>query len=301
MIRSMTGYGKSQDIIDGREISVEIRSVNHRYYEFNSRIPRAYGYLEEKIKTLLHKNISRGKIEVSVIINNIENSDYSVQLNKQILSEYINALSEISVNGVDTEKIGRFYPENDLSLSKIMKIPDIFTVVKKPDDEEKIWNAVKTVTGKALEKFIYMRETEGESLKNDIIQRLNHILDMVSIIETLEPESVKIYRERLYNKLLEVLEASDINEQRIITETALFCDKVAVNEETVRLKSHISQIISLLNSEDVVGKKTDFIIQEMNREVNTIGSKSQSIDITKIVVDLKSEIEKIREQIQNVE
>ncbi|MDE5946095.1 MAG: YicC family protein [Oscillospiraceae bacterium] len=301
MIRSMTGYGKSQDIIDGREISVEIRSVNHRYYEFNSRIPRAYGYLEEKIKTLLHKNISRGKIEVSVMINNIENSDYSVQLNKQILSEYINALSEVSVNGIDTEKIGRFYPENDLSLSNIMRIPEIFTVVKKQDDEEKIWNAVKTVTEKSLEKFIYMRETEGESLKNDIIQRLNHILDMVNIIETLEPESVKMYRERLYNKLLEVLESSDINEQRIITETALFCDKVAVNEETVRLKSHINQIISLLDSEDIVGKKTDFIIQEMNREVNTIGSKSQSIDITRIVVDLKSEIEKIREQIQNIE
>lgn len=306
-MRSMTGYGKSQSIIDGREISVEIRSVNHRYYEFSSRIPRNYVYLEEKLKNLLHEKIFRGKVEISVSINNIEDSDCSVEINKPVLESYFNALAELSVNGISVdEKLSDIYGKtyriaNDLTLSKIMKIPDIFTVARKPDDEEKIWSAVKSVAENALKSFISMREAEGERLKSDIAIKLSVISGMVGKIEVLEPQSVELYRERLYNKLREVLENSNIDEQRIITECAVFSDKVAVDEETVRLKSHINQVLSLINSDEPSGKKIDFIIQEMNREVNTIGSKSQSIDITRIVVDLKSEIEKIREQIQNVE
>ena len=306
-MRSMTGYGKSQSIIDGREISVEIRSVNHRYYEFSSRIPRNYAYLEEKLKNLLHEKIVRGKVEISVSINNIEDSDCSVEINKPVLESYFNALAELSVNGISVdEKLSDIYGKtyriaNDLTLSKIMKIPDIFTVARKPDDEEKIWSAVKSVAENALKSFISMREAEGERLKSDIAIKLSVISGMVGKIEVLEPQSVELYRERLYNKLREVLENSNIDEQRIITECAVFSDKVAVDEETVRLKSHINQVLSLINSDEPSGKKIDFIIQEMNREVNTIGSKSQSIDITRIVVDLKSEIEKIREQIQNVE
>ncbi|MGN0676665.1 MAG: YicC/YloC family endoribonuclease [Ruminococcus sp.] len=306
-MRSMTGYGKSQSIIDGREISVEIRSVNHRYYEFSSRIPRNYVYLEEKLKNLLHEKIFRGKVEISVSINNIEVPDCSVEINKPVLESYFNALAELSVNGISVdEKLSDIYGKtyriaNDLTLSKIMKIPDIFTVARKPDDEEKIWSAVKSVAENALRSFISMRETEGERLKSDIEKKLSVISGMVGKIEVLEPRSVELYRERLYNKLREVLENSNIDEQRIITECAVFSDKVAVDEETVRLKSHINQVLSLINSDEPSGKKIDFIIQEMNREVNTIGSKSQSIDITRIVVDLKSEIEKIREQIQNVE
>ncbi len=306
-MRSMTGYGKFQSIIDGREISVEIRSVNHRYYEFSSRIPRNYAYLEEKLKNLLHEKIFRGKVEISVSINNIEDSDCSVEINKPVLESYFNALAELSVNGISVdEKLSDIYGKtyriaNDLTLSKIMKIPDIFTVARKPDDEEKIWSAVKSVAENALRSFISMRETEGERLKSDIEKKLSVISGMVGKIEVLEPQSVELYRERLYNKLREVLENSNIDEQRIITECAVFSDKVAVDEETVRLKSHINQVLSLINSDEPSGKKIDFIIQEMNREVNTIGSKSQSIDITRIVVDLKSEIEKIREQIQNVE
>lgn len=306
-MRSMTGYGKSQSIIDGREISVEIRSVNHRYYEFSSRIPRNYAYLEEKLKNLLHEKIFRGKVEISVSINNIEDSDCSVEINKPVLESYFNALAELSVNGISVdEKLSDIYGKtyriaNDLTLSKIMKIPDIFTVARKPDDEEKIWSAVKSVAENALKSFISMREAEGERLKSDIAIKLSVISGMVGKIEVLEPQSVELYRERLYNKLREVLENSNIDEQRIITECAIFSDKVAVDEETVRLKSHINQVLSLINSDEPSGKKIDFIIQEMNREVNTIGSKSQSIDITRIVVDLKSEIEKIREQIQNVE
>lgn len=306
-MRSMTGYGKSQSIIDDLEISVEIRSVNHRYYEFSSRIPRNYAYLEEKLKNLLHEKIFRGKVEISVSINNIEDSDCSVEINKPVLESYFNALAELSVNGISVdEKLSDIYGKtyriaNDLTLSKIMKIPDIFTVARKPDDEEKIWSAVKSVAENALKSFISMREAEGERLKSDIAIKLSVISGMVGKIEVLEPQSVELYRERLYNKLREVLENSNIDEQRIITECAIFSDKVAVDEETVRLKSHINQVLSLINSDEPSGKKIDFIIQEMNREVNTIGSKSQSIDITRIVVDLKSEIEKIREQIQNVE
>lgn len=306
-MRSMTGYGKSQNIIDGREISVEIRSVNHRYYEFSSRIPRNYAYLEERLKTLLHQKITRGKVEVSVSVNNVENSDCSIEINKPVLQSYFNALAELSLNGIPVdEKFSDIYGKsykftNDLTLSKIMKIPDIFSVTKKPDDEEKIWSSVKSVAEKALEGFVLMREKEGERLKADISGKLSYIGSMVEKIEILEPQSVELYRERLYNKLKEVLENSNIDEQRIITECAVFSDKVAVDEETVRLKSHINQVLSLINSDEPSGKKIDFIIQEMNREVNTIGSKSQNIDITKIVVDLKSEIEKIREQIQNVE
>lgn len=330
MLKSMTGYGRAQEIIDGREILVEIRSVNHRYYEFNARIPRAYAYIEEKLKTLLHEKISRGKVEVFVSINNIQNSDYSVQINKQVAEGYINALLELSAYGVklnfmdnyDGEVVisnsdfcekdnsytsqsyrkgEHFCPRNDLTLSKIMKIPDIFTITKTPDDEEKIWLEVKQTAEKALDKFVEMRSSEGERLKEDILQKTEIIEGMVAEIEKLEPESVAAYRERLYTKLCEVLESTDIDEQRILTEAAVFSDKVAVDEEIVRLKSHIKQLVSLLNSDEAVGRKIDFIIQEMNREVNTIGSKSQSIEITRLVVDLKSEIEKIREQIQNIE
>ena len=278
-MRSMTGYGKSQSIIDDLEISVEIRSVNHRYYEFSSRIPRNYAYLEEKLKNLLHEKIFRGKVEISVSINNIEDSDSSVEINKPVLESYFNALSELSVNGISVdEKLSDIYGKtyriaNDLTLSKIMKIPDIFTVARKPDDEEKIWSAVKSVAENALKSFISMREAEGERLKSDIAIKLSVISGMVGKIEVLEPQSVELYRERLYNKLREVLENSNIDEQRIITECAVFSDKVAVDEETVRLKSHINQVLSLINSDEPSGKKIDFIIQEMNREVNTIGSK----------------------------
>jgi len=304
MIKSMTGYGKAQNIIDGREISVEIRSVNHRYYEFNARIPKPYVYLEEKLKSFLHEKISRGKVEVSVIINNVADSDYSIEINKPVLESYINALLEIHHDGImiyDKGENDYYYPENDLKLSKIMKIPDVFTITRKPDDENKIWDSVKSVAEVSLSDFISMRENEGGRLKEDIIKKLSHIMEMVEKISILEPESVKAYHEKLYKKLLEVIGDSGIDEQRIITECAVFSDRVAVDEETVRLASHINQVLSLLNSDEPVGKKIDFIIQEMNREANTIGSKSQSIEITRIVVDLKSEIEKIREQIQNIE
>lgn len=292
MLRSMTGYGRSQKIINGRDISVEIRSVNHRYYEYSSRIPRTYNYIDEKLKALLKSSVSRGKVEVSVTINNIEGKDSQIAVNKGIAEGYVTALRSIS------DELGLV---DDLTLSKLIRIPDIFNIQKTPDDEEQIWADVSEVTAEALECFIAMRETEGERLKNDILEKADFIIERVGMVEEQSPLTVEAYRNKLYKKLSEILADKNIDEQRIITETAIFSEKIAVDEETVRLRSHISQLRDILESDESVGRKLDFIVQEINREVNTIGSKAQDLNITRIVVDMKSEIEKIREQIQNVE
>lgn len=292
LIKSMTGYGRAQQVIDGRDILVEIRSVNHRYFEFSSRIPRAYGYLDEKLKSFLQGKVCRGKVEAAVTINNIEGKDALIQVNKSIARGYIDALREANEE---------LQLRDDLTLSNLLRFPDTFNIQKTVDDEEEIWNAVSTVAAEALEKFIAMREAEGARLKNDVLTRSGFILENVSRVETLSPETVENYRNRLYQKLKEVLESTEVDMQRIVTEAAIFADKVAVDEETVRLRSHISQLEGLLESDEAIGRKLDFIVQEMNREVNTIGSKCQDVNITKIVVEMKSEIEKIREQIQNIE
>ena len=298
MLRSMTGYGRAQKLLNGRDILVEIRSVNHRYYEYSSRIPRAYAYIDDKLKTLLKSGISRGKVEVSVTINNIESRDTEIAINKAVAEGYVNALRTLNAElGSD----GKPWLEDDIKLSKLLKLPDVFCIQKTPDNEEEIWADVSVVAAEALEKFVAMREAEGEKLKNDVLEKSDLILDMVSKVEELSPVTVENYRSRLYQKLSEVLEGKDIDEQRIVTEAAIFSEKVAVDEETVRLRSHISQLRSMLSSDETIGRKLDFIVQEMNREVNTIGSKAQDLNITKIVVDAKAEIEKIREQIQNIE
>ncbi len=292
MLRSMTGYGRAQKILNGRDISVEIRSVNHRYYEYTSRIPRTYSYIDEKLKSLLKSAISRGKVEVSVTINNIDGKDAQIAINKGVAEGYVSALRSIS------EELGL---KDDLVLSKLIKIPDIFNIQKTPDDEEQICVDVSEVTSEALERFVAMRETEGERLKGDILEKADFIIERVGMVEAQSPATVEAYRNKLYKKISEVLADKNIDEQRIITEAAIFSEKIAVDEETVRLRSHIAQLRDILESEEPVGRKLDFIIQEINREVNTIGSKAQDLSITKIVVDMKSEIEKIREQIQNVE
>lgn len=292
MLRSMTGYGRSQKILNGRDILVEIRSVNHRYYEYSSRVPRTFSYIDEKLKGLLKTGISRGKVEVAVTINNIEGKDSEIAINKGVAEGYVNALRSVS------EELGL---EDDLSLSKLIKLPDIFNIQKTPDDEEQVWNDVSEVTKEALERFVEMRKVEGERLRNDVIQKADAILEMVGRVEKLSPQTVENYRNRLYKKLSEILEDKNIDEQRILTEAAVFSEKIAVDEETVRLRSHISQLKTMLDADEAVGRKLDFIVQEMNREVNTIGSKAQDLNVTKIVVDMKAEIEKIREQIQNIE
>ena len=292
MLRSMTGYGRSQKILNGRDILVEIRSVNHRYYEYSSRIPRAYAYIDDKLKALLKSGISRGKVEVSVTINNIEGKDTEIAINKGVAEGYVKALRSVA------EELGL---KDDLALSNLTKLPDVFTIQKTPDNEEEIWSDVSQVASEALERFVSMRVTEGEKLRSDILEKADFILAMVAKVEELSPRTVENYRNRLYQKLSEVLEDKNVDEQRIVTEAAIFSEKVAVDEETVRLRSHIGQLKAMLSSEETVGRKLDFIVQEMNRETNTIGSKAQDLDITKIVVDVKAEIEKIREQIQNIE
>ncbi len=292
MIKSMTGYGRAQQIIDGRDILVEIRSVNHRYFEFSSRVPRAYGYLDEKLKSFLQGKVNRGKVEIAVTINIIEGKDALIKVNKSIAKGYIDALREVNEE---------LQLRDDLSLSNLLRFPDTFNIQKNVDDEEEIWNAVSEVASEALEKFISMREAEGQRLKKDVLTRSGYILENVAKVEKFSPETVENYRNRLYQKLKEVLESTDIDTQRILTEAAIFADKIAVDEETVRLRSHVSQLEGLFDSDEAIGRKLDFIVQEMNREVNTIGSKCQDVNITKIVVEMKSEIEKIREQIQNIE
>ena len=294
----MTGYGREQKIINGRDILVEVRSVNHRYYEYSSRIPRAYSYIDEKLKALLKSAISRGKAEVSVTINNIEGKDTVIAVNKDVAEGYVNALRSLNQQmGAD----GGCWLEDDIKLSKLLKMPDIFTIQKAPEDEEQVWADVAEVASEAIAKFIDMRTTEGERLFADVNSKADLILEMVGKVEELSPQTVENYRSRLYKKLSEVLESKNIDEQRILTEAAIFSEKIAVDEETVRLRSHIAQLKEMLVKEEAIGRKLDFIVQEMNREVNTIGSKAQDLNITKIVVDMKAEIEKIREQIQNIE
>ena len=292
MIKSMTGFGRAEEVLNGRDILVEIRSVNHRYYEFSSRIPRAYGYIEEKLKSLLNGRIARGKTEVSVTVSSVEGKEAVIEVNEAIASGYVDALRKAN------EKLGL---TDDITLSQMMRLPDIFTVRKVQDDEDQVWQDVKNVTEKALDNFVRMRETEGVRMKEDFLFRLENIEKMVSDVEVRSPEVNAAYRDRLYNKIKEVLADKNVDEARLLTEAAIFADKTAVDEETVRLRSHINQFRSMLELDEPVGRKLDFLIQEFNREANTIGSKAQDAKITKTVVELKSEIEKIREQIQNIE
>lgn len=292
MLKSMTGYGRTQKVLNGRDILIEIRSVNHRYYEYSSRIPRTYNYIDEKLKVLLKQKISRGKVDVNVSINNIEGRDTAIAINKGVAEGYVNALRSVAEE---------FNLKDDITLSKLIKLPDIFNVQKAPDDEEQVWNDVSEVATEAIEKFVEMREKEGVKLYNDVLEKTSLILEMVGKVEELSPITTENYRNRLYQKLNEILNGKDFDQQRIITEAAVFAEKIAVDEETVRLRSHISQLVDLLESGDAIGRKLDFIVQEMNREVNTIGSKAQDLNITKLVVDMKAELEKIREQIQNIE
>lgn len=292
MIKSMTGFGREQGIVDGYEIQVEIRSVNHRYFEFSSRLPRSFSYLDEKLKSFVSERVSRGKVEVSVTISKTEGVEAEIEVNQEIAAGYVNALRNANI------KLGL---NDDLSLSDITRFPDVFKIQKVQDDEEVVWNAVKQVCFEALNKFIDMRVTEGQKMYEDISSRLDFIEGKTNEIEKISPLISENYKNRLYSKIKETLEDRDIDEQRVLTEVAIFSDKIAVDEETVRLHSHVSQFRGLINSSEPVGRKLDFLVQELNREVNTIGSKAQDLSVTKTVVELKSEIEKIREQIQNIE
>lgn len=294
MIRSMTGYGRAQATVGTINVTVELKSVNHRYFEFNSRVPRNYGFLEEKLKSFVGSLVSRGKVECYVSVENLEDSEVEILVNHGLASSYLKAYRELAQrNELDIR--------DELAISSLVRNSDIFTVHKQEADEEKIWDAVKTVAAEAVAKFIAMRETEGEKLKNDVLSRAEFILNKVSIVEERSPETVKEYNEKLLSRINEFLSDVQVDEQRLLTECAIFADKVAVAEETVRLRSHIDQLGQFLNSTEAVGRKIDFLVQEMNREANTIGSKAQDVTIARCVIDIKAEIEKIREQIQNIE
>lgn len=292
MIRSMTGYGRAQATVDNMNITVELKSVNHRFFEFFARVPRSFNYLEEKLKAFARSKIVRGKIEMYVTVEIIDTALTEIEINREFTNSYVAALKTLA---------SEYGLTDDISVSTVSRNADVFKITTTEIDEEAVTTAVLSVAGQAVDAFIKMRETEGERLKADIENRADFILSKVEFIEQTSPETVKNYRERLEQKVKELLETANIDEQRIITETAIFADKVAVDEETVRLRSHIKQLRELLGKGGDIGKKLDFIVQEMNRETNTIGSKSQNIDIAQCVVDIKSEIEKIREQIQNIE
>ena len=292
MIKSMTGYGKSEQTIDSLNVTVEIKSVNHRYFEFSARVPREYGFLEEKLKKYCNSLITRGKVECYVSVEDLEEREMEVNVNETLAAGYVKALKELSE---------RFGLKDDISAVTLSRYPDVITLHKASEDEERIWNAVKTVAETAVSKFIEMRETEGSKLRGDILSRADYIIECVEFIEGRSPETVREYNEKLKQRMKELLGDAAVDEQRLLNEAAIYADKIAVDEETVRLRSHISQLREFMNSSEAIGRKLDFLVQEINRETNTIGSKAADIRITRLVVDMKSEIEKIREQIQNIE
>ncbi len=292
MVRSMTGFGRAQSSVEGFNITVEIRSVNHRYFEFYAKMPRAYSFLEEKVKSLLSSKISRGKVECSIQLEATADESVVVSVNEPLAKGYVDAVKEIS------EKFGI---NNDLTALSVARFSDVLQISKAPVDEEMLWNNVSPVVSAALDEFVSMRETEGQKLSDDVLSRADTIINNVSYIEERSPETVKQYSEKLLERMKTVLGDTQIDEQRILTEAAIYADKVAVAEETVRLRSHIEQLHTMLNSNEAVGRKLDFLVQEINREANTIGSKAQDVDIARRVIDIKAEVEKIREQIQNIE
>lgn len=294
MIKSMTGFGRCRTVLHGREISVEIKSVNHRFFEFSCRTPKGYGFLDDKLKALVNSRVSRGKIDMFVTVGTAEDTPAEVKINHSLVSGYINAMKEIS----ETYGI-----ENDVTVTAISRFPDVYTVSKAPENEEEITADVLEAANTAIDGFISMREAEGEKMKADILGRAEVILATVDEIDERSPQTVKEYEERLLDRINRTLQDYNINidEQRVLTEVAVFADKVAVAEETVRLRSHFAQLSKIMESQTPIGREIDFIIQEMNREANTIGSKVQDAEIAHKVVKIKSEIEKMREQIQNIE
>ena len=292
MVRSMTGFGRAKETVGDLTVTVEFKAVNHRYFEFSSRIPRVYGFLDEKLSNLCKQRVTRGKIEASVLIEDNSQSSAVVEINSSLAEAYVRELKKTA------KKYGL---KNDIKVSSLIGLPDMFKVRQQQLSDETVTEAVLKVAELALDAFVAMREIEGEKLFADVSSRADYILKKVEFVEKRSPETVKEYREKIEQKIKELLGDVKVDEQRLLTETAVFADKVAVAEETVRLRSHISQLLGLMETPEAVGRKLDFIVQEMNREANTIGSKAQDIDIAHTVVDIKSEIEKIREQIQNIE
>ena len=293
MIKSMTGYGRAVETVNGREFTVELRSVNNRYLDCTVKMPRSLTFAEEAVKQAVKQAVSRGKVDVFITVKSETADDTTVTLNKAMVEGYLSAMRQMvaEYEGV----------KDDISVSVLSRLPEVFSVEKPEVDEDALKADLMGVVAKALENYNAMRITEGKALDADLRSRGNTILELVSQVEAGNAQTVVDYRTRLENKLKEVLQNTAIDESRILTEAAIFADKVAVDEETVRLRSHLDQMNAMLTTGGAVGRKLDFLLQEMNRETNTIGSKCTDVRLARMVVDMKAELEKIREQTQNIE
>lgn len=292
MIKSMTGYGRAVAAVNGREFTVELRSVNNRYLDCTVKLPRALSFAEDAVKQAVKASVSRGKVDVFISLKSESADDATITLNKAVLDGYLAAMRQM---------VDEFQVRDDISVSTVSRLPEVFSVEKPQVDEEQLLKDLLSVIDQALAGYDAMRCTEGQALDADLRSRGNTILELVSQVEQGNAQTVIDYRARLEAKLKEVLESTNIDESRILTEAAIFADKVAVDEETVRLRSHLAQMNEMLTTGGAVGRKLDFLLQEMNREANTIGSKCTDVRLARIVVDIKAELEKIREQTQNIE
>ncbi len=288
----MTGYGRAVKTLNGREITVELRSVNNRFLDCTVKMPRAFSYAEDAVKQKVKENVSRGKVDVFISVNAVEGENIKVSLNRPVLEGYLEALRTIARD---------YEVRDDISATNLARFPEVFTVEKPEEDEERNTADIVSVAADAIAAYNAMRAKEGAALAADLRNHAAVVLSYVEKVESRSPVTVAEYRARLENKLREVLESKTIDEGRILTEAAIFADKVAVDEETVRLRSHLDQLEDLLTNGGAIGRKLDFLLQEMNREANTIGSKGNDLEQARAVVEIKAELEKIREQIQNIE
>ena len=292
MIKSMTGYGRAQGRFSGGDILVEIKSVNNRYLDCGVKLPRVYAFAEDAVKTTVQKYISRGKVDVFITINSAGAENVKISLNAPVVEGYLSALRKIASD---------YGVRDDISVSSLSRFSDVFLVEKQEEDEQEVRTAILSVVEEALSAYDAMRVREGEALSRDLLDKSGEILHLVSLVEARNPETVAAYRERLTAKMQEVLSSAAFDEGRILQEAAIYADKVAVDEETVRLRSHVDQLRTMLSEGGVIGRKLDFLMQEMNREANTIGSKGNDVEQARTVVEIKALLEKLREQIQNIE
>ena len=292
LIKSMTGYGRAVETVNGREFTVELRSVNNRYLDCSVKLPRTLNYAEDAVKQAVKASVSRGKVDVFISMKAETGEDVKISLNEAVLTGYLAAMHRM---------VDQFGVADDISVSTVSRLPDVFSIERPEVDEEQLLADLLSVVAKALEGYDAMRRTEGAAMEQDLRSRGNTILELVAQVEQGSAQTVSDYRARLEAKLQEVLANTTIDESRILTEAAIFADKVAVDEETVRLRSHLQQMDAMLTAGGAMGRKLDFLLQEMNRETNTIGSKCSDVRLARIVVDMKAELEKIREQTQNIE
>lgn len=291
MIKSMTGYGRAVQTFENREITVEIRSVNNRYLDCSVKLPRVFGFAEDSVKAKVKEEISRGKVDVFIGVNVTAGSDMKISLNRPVLEGYLSAMKTIAAD---------YEVKDDISVSSLTRFSDIFVVEKQEEDEQQATQEILTVVSQALEKYA-ARTAEGAALEADLRSRAKTVLELVSKVEARSPVTLAEYRARLTQKMQEVLQNTNIDEGRILQEAAIYADKIAVDEETVRLRSHLAQLDAMLTAGGAIGRKLDFLLQEFNREANTIGSKGNDLEQARTVVEIKAELEKIREQTQNIE